>query len=124
MKKLFSMNMDATDYLLTNNLEKVAEIATSGSNFARTASVHSTDERDYLDEESVALIMFHPHIGEMKKFACDTPGMTELNLGLLSRDANEFPEEIVKLAANNLGYVASHYNIKIPENLQQYNTGE
>jgi len=124
MKKLFSMNMDATDYLLTNNLEKVAETAMGGGDFAKTASVHSTDERSNLDDENVALIMYHPHLGEMRKFACDTPGMTELNLGLLSQDSSEFPEELIKIAANNLGYVASHYNIKIPENLQQYSTGE
>lgn len=123
MKRLFNINLDVTDYLLSNDVETVAEAVEDLSGMAKTASVHSADERDVLDNENVALIMYHPRIGELKKFACDTAGITEINLNLLSRSVNELPEEVIKTAANNLGYVANHLDVEIPENLKVYQTG-
>ncbi len=124
MKRLFSINLDVTDYVLSNDVERLANLVAEKSEMAKTASVHSVDERDMLDRENVALILFHPSLGELKKFACDTAGITEINLGLLDSEKDNLPEEIIKISANNLGYVATNLGIDIPENLQKYQTGE
>jgi len=124
MKKLFNQIYDCTDYLLANNIEPVANLVSNLSDMAKTASVHSSDEINNLTSEEVALILYHPRIGELKKFACDTKGITEININLLSSHVDELPEEVIKLAANNLGYVASHLDVDIPENLQVYQTNE
>jgi hypothetical protein len=68
--------------------------------------------------------LYHPRIGELKKFACDKRGITEININLLSKNKHKLPEEIVKIAANNLGYVANHLKVNIPDNLKIYQTGE
>jgi hypothetical protein len=122
MKKLFNINLDVTDYLLSNDVETVANVVNDLSGMAKTASVHSSDERDKLSDENVALILYHPNIGELRKFACDTGGITEINLGILSENINSLPEELIKIAANNLGYVATHEGISIPDNLKIYQT--
>lgn len=124
MKRLFNINLDVTDYLLSNNIEPVADLVSGLSDMAKTASVHSAEERDLLVEEESALILYHPRIGELKKFACDTKGVTEININLLANHLNELPEEVIKTAANNLGYVAKHLGVDVPESLQVYQTGE
>ncbi len=124
MKRIFNQTFDCTDYLLSNNIENVANIVLGLSDMAKTASVHSTDDIAMLNEDEVALILYHPNIGELKKFACDDYGITEININLLSDELNSLPEEIIKVAANNLGYVASNMGINIPENLQVYQTGD
>ncbi|MBC8548946.1 MAG: hypothetical protein H8D23_04785 [Candidatus Brocadiales bacterium] len=91
---------------------------------AKTASVHSADERDLLDDQETALVLYHPRIGELKKFACDTKGVTEININLLASHMDELPDEVIKTAANNLGYVASHLGVDVPEELQVYQTNE
>ena len=124
MKKLFNINYDVTDYLVSNDVQTVANTVAEMSGMAKSASIHSTDERDMLDNENVALVLFHPHLGELKKFACDEAGVTEVNLGLLSKNLDNLPEEVIKIAANNLGYVANQLNVQIPETLLEYQTNQ
>ncbi len=124
MKKLFAQTLDCTDYLLTNNVEPVANLVQGLSQLAKTASVHSIDEINGLDDENVALILFHTDLGEINKYACSTAGITEVNINLLASKINEIPEELLKVAGNNLGYVAEHYGISIPEELQVYQSHE
>ncbi len=124
MRRLFNLALDCTDYLLTNNIEPVANTVLGLSDMAKTASVHSADDMDMLREDEVGLILFHPNLGELKKFACDDHGITEININLLSAELDSLPEEIIKVAANNLGYIASNMGIDIPENLQVYQTGD
>jgi hypothetical protein len=124
MKKLFNQSYDCTDYLLANNIEPIANLVANLSDLAKTASVPSHEDMNDLEEEEVALILFHPRLGELRKFACDSPGITEINLNLLAQNADSLPDEIVKVAANNLGYVAKNLKIEIPEKLLEYQTGE
>jgi len=123
MKRLFNLSLDCTDYLLSNNVKEIAEAVTGLSDMAKTASVHSAEDMDALSSDEVAVILYHPNLGELKKFACDTQGITEININLLSRELDSLPEEVIKLAAGNLGYVAQHMSVEIPENLKVYQTG-
>lgn len=124
MKKIASMVLDVTDHVLAKQAKYLAEAVSNLSEQAKTASIHSIDEQRELDDENIALILFHKDLGEIPKYACDTPGITEINMQLLSEKEYKLPEEFVKKAANNLGYVAGHYNIDIPENLKEHQSGE
>ena len=124
MKRLFNNVHDVTDYLITDSVETVIDTISDLSKMAKTANVHSIEERQALDEESVALILYHPDLDELKKFACDSIGITEININLLANQAETLPKELIKIAANNLGCAAKHYKIDIPENLQEFQTNE
>ena len=50
MKRLFSIPLDVTDYLITNDVAPVADLVAKLSDIAKTASVHSLEERDVLDK--------------------------------------------------------------------------
>lgn len=122
MIRLFTKVLDINDHLQNNKVEKVAELANSLGEHTKEASLHTQEEREECDENEVALILFHPKSGTMKKYACDNPGITELNINLLSEQVEELPDELIKKAANNLGYVAQNYGIDIPNNLVEYQT--
>ena len=120
MRKLASQKYDVLDYLLNKDVEYVCEVVNSLGPHVKQAQVLTTPEQQELEEDEVAVVLFHPHIGELKKYACNTPELTEINMNILSDKMDEIPDEIVKTAANNLTFTANKYNLDIPEKLAEY----
>ena len=120
MRKLASQKYDVLDYLLNKDVEYVCDVVKSLGAHVKQAQVLTTPEQQELNNDEVAVILFHPHIGELKKYACNTPELTEINMSILSDKMESLPDEIVKTAANNLTFVANKYNLNIPEKLAEY----
>ena len=120
MNKFASVPLDVVDEILAGNIDKLASIVENLSEQAKVAYVPSLDEQNALDEKDFALIMWSPKLGQIKKYATYTPELTELNLAYLSDKESTLPEEILKVAGNNLTVAAKNYGISIPENLKKY----
>lgn len=120
MKKLASIPLDITDELLAGDAELIAGLVERLPDSIKTASIPSAQEQAELPDREVALILFHPHLGEMKKFAMNTPELCEVNMILLDEKKAQLPDELVKIAANNLGRTALRLGLDIPEGLRTH----
>lgn len=121
MKKFLTMPLDVVDEIVAGNIDKLAEIVEPLSDKAKMAYVPSLDEQAKLAEKDVALIMWSPSVGQIKKYAMHTPELVELNLAYLVSKKDELPSELYKVAATNLTTAANNHNISIPEDLSEFN---
>ncbi len=115
-----SMHLDVVDEVLGGNLEKFADLVEPLSDSVKVGYIPNPEEQQKKADSDFALILFHPHVGTLNKFAKYTPELTELNLAYLSDKCNELPDEVVKIASTNLAAAAKLSNIEVPENLQVY----
>jgi|APSaa5957512576_1039674.scaffolds.fasta_scaffold00033_100 hypothetical protein len=122
MKKLMSRSLDVTDFILNEDLQKLAEVVEELSDSVKTAHVQSLEELGALSESNVALILWHPSHGKLQKFATTTPELVEINMAFLDEEKNSLPEEVVKIAATNLTCAAFNYGIQVPEGLKNYHS--
>jgi len=120
MNSFMNSTFDVVDYIVNDDLEKLAEIVENLSDDAKTAYVPSLEEAQAADEKSFGVVLWHPSIGKFNKFAMDNKGITELNLALLAENADNLPEEILKVAATNLTCSAIKFGIEVPEKLKEY----
>lgn len=112
MKNLFSQILDVNDYIINSEFDKLAS-------FSVNDNIPNTDE-DITTDNDYAIILYHPQNGELRKFACYTPQLTELNMQCLAHKMDVLPKELVKIAATNLTCAASRFHIPIPEKLAEY----
>ena len=124
MRKLASQKYDVLDYLLNKDVEYVYEVVNRLGPQVKQAQVLTTPEQQRLNDDEVAVVLFHPHIGQLKKYACNTPEITDINMQILADRMDKLPDEIVKVAAGNLTYVATKYNLDIPDNLAEYTSDD
>ena len=122
MRKIASMKLDVIDYLLNKDASYVSSVVNRAGELAKVAKIKDLEEQQDLDDSQVAAILFHPHLGTINKYACDTKGSTLINMHILSDNHEDLPDELVKVAAGNLTYVADKYNLDIPSNLKEYKT--
>jgi len=120
MRKIASMNLDVVDHIINEDIEKLANIVEGLSEDAQTAYIPSIEELESRKDKDFAAILWDPKIGSMRKFANYNSELTELNLAFLADIKNSLPEEVVKVAAANLTYAASKYNLNIPKELEEY----
>ena len=122
MRKIASMKLDVIDYLLNKDASYVSSIVNRAGEIAKVAKIKDLEEQQDLDNRQVAAILFHPHLGTINKYACDTEGSTLINMHILADNHENLPDELVKIAAGNLTYVADKYKLDIPSNLKEYKT--
>jgi hypothetical protein len=118
--KLASLNYDVTDYAMNEHLEKIAEAVQSLSDQAKMANIPDYTEQLEHPQKDFAVVLWDRQAGELNKFACYTPELTEINMAFLINNMNTLPEEIVKVAAANLTCSAKKFKITIPEELSKY----
>ena len=118
--KFLTMPLDVVDEIVAGNIDKLAEIVEPLSDNAKMAYVPSLDEQAKLAEKDVALIMWSPAVGQIKKYAMHTPELVELNLAYLSSKKDSLPSELYKVAGSNLAAAAKNHNISLPENLTEF----
>ena len=111
MRKIASMKLDVIDYLLNKEASYISSIVDRAGGLAKEAKIKDLEEQQDLDDTQVAATLFHPHLGTINKYACDTKGSTLINMHILSDNIHELPDELVKVAAGNLTYVADKYNL-------------
>jgi len=115
---------DVNDYLFNNKIEKVAEVAEEIGSDITSTFIPSAEELGSRDNEDFSVTLYQPKHGLMNKYANYDKGLTKLNIGILKRQIDELPNEILKVAATNLEKAAAHYRIDFPEELKQYTVKE
>lgn len=122
MKQILSQNLDIMDYIVNDDLEKIASIVEDVSETSKTAHIPSIEESYDLKDSDYALILWHPGMDKMPKFACYNPALTELNLACLKVNMSKMPEELIKVAAKNLTASAHKFGLDIPSELSEYDS--
>lgn len=122
MKNLYVANLDIVDYVMNDELEKVASIVSDVRTNAQNAYIPSYDEQLDHSQNDFAIVIFNSKNKPLRKFACYNEELTELNMALLITELEHLPEEIVKVAATNLTASATKFNIPVPEELKKYST--
>lgn len=120
MYKLASYSYDTLDHLVNSDLETLSGVVSGLSKTAQQAEIPDAGEREERPDSDFALILDHPQQGTMRKFATFTNEAIEININLLNEKIDELPQEIVKVAAANLGRAARDAGITVPKNLKQY----
>jgi uncharacterized protein (UPF0335 family) len=120
MKDLFIANLDIVDYVMNNELDKVASVVSDLRDNAQKAYIPSFDELNEKEDKDFALILVNSKNEQLRKFACYNEDLTELNMAFLVQAMNDLPEEVIKTAATNLTAAANKFGIMIPEELNEY----
>jgi hypothetical protein len=122
MKKLASLTYDVTDLVTAGQIQYLVEVTEGKDELVKNAHVPSLEEIEGMPDSQFALVLFHPHIGKMKKLAMSDKYLTELNMRIFADKMTSLPEELVKVAAYHLCKAAKHYGLVVPEPIAKYAT--
>lgn len=120
MKKLASMPLDVVDEILQEDLDSLLDLIEDLPENVKTAHIPSLEDIEAMEEENFALVMFHPQFGFMKKFANDTPEITQLNTKLFLSKVATLPDEICEVSGKNLYRAHTQFKLDIPDGLNKF----
>ena len=120
MNNLANRNLDVVDAIVSGEIEKLAELVQPLSDDAKMAYVPSLDEQANRDESDFGVILWSPNVGQLRKYALYTPELVEINQAYLAKEKENLPEEVLKIAGNNLTAAALKHNLDIPAELTEY----
>lgn len=120
MKKLANQLYDVTDMVTSGKIEYLIEVTKGKDELVKNAHIPSLEEVEDMPDKDFALVLFHPHIGKMKKLATSDKYLTELNMNIFEDKVDSLPEQVVKVAAYHLCKAAKHYKIAVPEKIKKY----
>lgn len=113
--KFTTFTYDIVDELGLGQVEKIAELDLDAN--PKEVRIPTVVEMDDLRESQVALQLWHPQTGFLKKYACYDAPLTQLNSQLLLEKEGHLPDEIVKTAAFFLRRAAKTYGLEIANDL-------
>lgn len=119
MKKLASFKYDVLDYILAGEFSKVASLISGLSDSAKNANVPDFNESQERPNSDFALVLELPEGGQIKKFACYTPELTELSMAFLKQNLSELPYRIQKTASARLSAAAAAFGLEVPKELSK-----
>ncbi len=114
MKKLASFKYDVLDFILAGEFSKVASLINELSDSAKNATVPDFNETQERPHNDFALVLDLPEGGQIKKYACYTPELTELSMAFLAQVGKELPVTIRKTAAAGLVKAANAFGLEVP----------
>lgn len=120
MKKFANYPIDVTDMIIEGNIEYLSKITNGIEEQIKEAHVPSLEELIERPNEDFALILYHPHLGEMKKLATYDKPLTEINTKIFLDKVSELPDEIAKVAGHYLYKAAKYFKLKIPAELAKF----
>jgi hypothetical protein len=120
MKKLATLQYDVTDLVTAGKIDYLIEVTKGKDELVKNAHIPSLEEAEDMPDEQFALILYHPHIGKMKKLAMTDKYLTELNMRIFEDKVDSLPESIVKVAAYYLAKAAHFYKLTVPEPIKKY----
>ena len=124
-KKFAGMAYDVTDFVSEGKIDYLVNLTKGDSDeLTKTAHIPSREEAEQLPGEDFAVVLFHPHMGFMKKYATGDKYITKLNMKLLQENSEKYPNEISKTAAFYLSKAAKHFGIKVPDEIQKLASGK
>ena len=120
MKKLANQLYDVTDMVTSGKVDFLIEVTKGKDELVKNAHIPSLEEVEDMPDSQFALVLYHPHLGKMKKLAMSDKYLTELNMNIFEDKVDSLPEQVVKVAAYHLCKAAKHYKLAVPEKLQKY----
>jgi hypothetical protein len=124
MKKLATMPMDIVDELLQEDLDSLLELVDDLPESVKTAHIPTTAEVDETAEDNFALVMYHPELGFIKKFANYNQDLTTLNTKLFIKNEALLPKEMCDVIGKNLYRAHVQFKADIPSDLDKYASEE
>jgi len=125
MKKFAGISYDVTDLVSDGRIEYLVSLTKDDADdLIKNAHIPSKDEVEAMPSEDFAVILYHPHTGFLKKFACHDKYVTKLNIKILQDTNQNYPDEISKTAAFYLTKAAKHFRLEVPENLKKLAEGK
>ena len=124
-QKFAGMAYDVTDFVSEGKIDYLVTITKNDPDeLTKTAHVPSREEAEQLPGENFALVLFHPHVGFLKKYATGDKYITKLNMKLFADNYDKYPDEISKTAAFYLTKAAKHFSIEVPEQIEKLGSGK
>lgn len=125
MKKFAGISYDVTDLLSDGRIEYLVALTKDDSDdLIKTAHIPSKDEVEAMPTDNFALVLYHPHVGFLKKFACHDRYVTKLNMKIFEDTHEAYPDEISKTAAYYLVKAAQHFKIAVQPELKKLAAGK
>ncbi|MFA6295591.1 MAG: hypothetical protein WC666_04210 [Candidatus Paceibacterota bacterium] len=120
MKKLANQLFDVTDMVTSGKIEYLVGVTKGKDELVKNAHIPSLEEVEDMPDSQFALVLYHPHMGKMKKLAMSDKYLTELNMNIFEDRVDSLPEQVVKIAAYYLCKAAKHYKLAVPEKIKKY----
>lgn len=125
MKKFAGISYDVTDLLSDGRIEYLVTLTKDDpDDLIKTAHIPSKDEVQAMPTDNFALVLYHPQVGFLKKFACHDRYVTKLNMKIFGDTHEQYPDEITKTAAYYLVKAAQHFKLAIPPELKKLAAGK
>ena len=125
MKKFAGASMDVSDLLSDEKIDYLVGLSEGDpDDLIKNAHIPSKDEVATMPTDDFALVLYHPHTGFLKKFACHDRYVTKLNIKILQDTQQNYPDEIVKTASFYLGKAAKHFRLDMPDELKKLAEGK
>ncbi len=116
--KFTTFTYDIVDELGLGQVDKIAELQLDAD--PSEVRIPTAAEMESLSYSDVALQLYHPQTGLIKKYACYDAPLTQLNAQLLLDKVEHLPDEIVKTAAFYLHRAAKTFGLDIANDLSNY----
>jgi hypothetical protein len=125
MIKFAGMSYDATDMVTEGRIDYLVNLTKNDPDeLTKNAHIPSREEVEEMPTDQFALVVYHPRVGQLKKFATHDKYVTKLNLKILQDTHSSYPDEIAKTAAFYLAKAAKFYRVDVPAELQKLAEGK
>jgi hypothetical protein len=125
MKKFAGLSYDVTDLLSDGKIEYLIGLTKDDPDeLIKNAHIPSKEEVENMSTEDFALVVYHPHVGFLKKFAMTDKYVTKLNLKIFQDTYQQYPDEIAKTAAFHMQKAAKHFHVTFPAELKKLAEGK
>ena len=120
MRKFAIYPIDVTDMIIEGKIEYLSDITKGMSEQTKEAHVPSLEEVAERPHEDFAVVLYHPHLGEMKKLATYDKALTELNAKIFLDKLPELPDEVAKVAGHFLYKAAKYFKLSSTPDLAKF----
>ena len=125
MKKFVGLSYDVSDLVSEGQIDYLVNLTKDDPDeLTKTAHIPSKEEIDEMPNEDFALVLYHSHAGFLKKFATHDKYVTKINMKILEKNHQKYPDEISKTAAHYLQKAAQHFKLSFPEDLKKLAEGK
>ena len=120
MIKFAGMAYDATDMVTEGRIDYLVNLTKDDPDeLTKNAHIPSREEVEEMPMDQFALVLHHPRVGQLKKFATHDKYVTKLNVKILQDTAHNYPDEIAKTAAFYLKKASKFYRLDFPAELSK-----
>lgn len=119
-KQIALIPIDVTDKIIAGEIDYLSDITRDMNQQVKEAHVPSIEELQEHPNEDFGLVLYHPHLGEMKKLASYDPALTELNMRIFVDNFDKLPEEVIKVGSHYLYKAAKYFKLKVPKEINKY----